>query len=408
METLATVIGDPRTLNASTLSRPAAYDAPPAAAPGRHGRIDDIELLRAFAILLVLIEHAQFVPFNWPHPTLVWLYSYVGPGAGVDLFLAISGFVIARSLLPQLEGAGSNYAFINAMLVFWVRRAWRILPSAWLWLVLILLMTVAFNRSGVFGLFHDGFESSIAALVNVADVRTGRLIFNPAVRATGPYWSLSLEEQFYLLLPVAAFIFRRRLPLVLLVCLAIAVFAPPPLPTIRTAALLLGVLLAYWTRQPGYRLVEPTALKTSWLGRFLVVSVLLVSLGALTPEGKPLVLFTQGLVAIVSGGLVFLASYDQDYLWKKSALKTVMLWVGSRSYAIYLIHMPAFLLTREIWWRIEPPGTVFDAHFTLRFLLTVAVLIVVLSEVNYRLVEMPLRTYGARTATRLSQRTAQS
>jgi peptidoglycan/LPS O-acetylase OafA/YrhL len=85
-------------------------------------------------------------------------------------------------------------------------------------------------------------------------------------------------------------------------------------------------------------------------------------------------------------------------------VKRVMLWVGSRSYALYLIHIPAFFLAREIWFRIEPPGTVLDRRFALRLALTGFGLLLVLTELNYRFVEVPLRRRGARIAQRIAQR----
>jgi peptidoglycan/LPS O-acetylase OafA/YrhL len=377
---------------------------PAAAAPG-HGRIDDIELLRAFAILFTLGQHLTNLT-NWSKGE--HFFSYFGLGTGVDLFFAISGFVIARSLLPQLGKTIGDYAFIRATLSFWVRRAWRILPSSWLWLIIILALSVTFNQSGAFGLFQNNFEATLAGLMNFANFRFADTYGRSSYGASFQYWSLSLEEQFYLLLPIFSFLFKRRLPLVLAVWVFIGLFLPRQsslfLLMTRTEGLLLGVLLAVWSRHASYRLFEPTGLKSSWPARWFTLLLLLGCLATLTPRGPPVVFFAQGLVSIVSAALVFLASYNQDYLWKAGPLKSVMMWIGARSYAIYLIHIPAFFATREIWWRIEPAGTVFDGRFTLRYLATAALLIIALSEANYRLVEMPLREHGARIAKRLAQR----
>jgi peptidoglycan/LPS O-acetylase OafA/YrhL len=111
------------------------------------------------------------------------------------------------------------------------------------------------------------------------------------------------------------------------------------------------------------------------------------------------------MVALISAILVFFASYDRDYLFPAGPLKQVMLWFGSRSYALYLIHIPAFFATRELWFRIEPEGTVFDGTFTLRFALTAGLLLLVFTELNYRFVEVPLRRRGARIAQRIAERT---
>jgi peptidoglycan/LPS O-acetylase OafA/YrhL len=333
----------------------------------------------------------------------------------VDLFFAISGFVITRSLLPMLEMTSGTAGYFNATLSFWVRRVWRLLPSAWLWLAVILVSAAVFNRSGVFWSFRANFEGAIAALLDVANFRIAIVYGHGEPGASFPYWSLSLEEQFYILLPIALFFAGRRLPWVLAAGILAQFFIVRVGPhtselgmllnTLRSDALMMGVLLAIWSRSPSYRLFEPTGLKGRPLAGLALLAFFTVSLAAVGGPGLTIVSFTVGLVALVSVVLVFLASYDQDYLMPAGPVKRVMLWVGSRSYALYLIHIPAFFLAREIWFRIEPPGTVFDQHFALRLLLTGFGLLLVLTELNYRLVEVPLRRHGARIAQRMAQRT---
>src|SRR5690606_16205729 len=70
------------------------------------GRILDIEVLRALAVIGVVVHHARDNLFTWTSPGLERLAVYFGGWVGVDLFFVISGFVIARSLLPQLQSAG--------------------------------------------------------------------------------------------------------------------------------------------------------------------------------------------------------------------------------------------------------------------------------------------------------------
>ena len=77
----------------------------------------------------------------------------------------------------------------------------------------------------------------------------------------------------------------------------------------------------------------------------------------------------------------------------------MMLWIGGRSYAIYLIHIPAFFLTREIWFRISPQES-YDTSSFIPYILTSTALIITLSEANFRLVESPLRKKGAEIALR--------
>ena len=105
-------------------------------------------------------------------------------------------------------------------------------------------------------------------------------------------------------------------------------------------------------------------------------------------------------IALLSVLLVWLASYNGNY-FLPVPLRVLMIWFGARSYAIYLIHIPAFFLTREIWMYLEPAQAA-DNSFLLRYLLTAGVLILLLSELNYRLLEMPLRKRGAHLAARIN------
>jgi peptidoglycan/LPS O-acetylase OafA/YrhL len=392
--------------------------APPRAAADRagHGRIDDIEMLRGFAVIYVLIEHVRLNLFTWIYGPETRLYSYFGFHTGVDLFFAISGFVIARSLLPSLARAETRTAFMNATLAFWIRRAWRLMPSAWLWLGVILAAAIFFNRSGAFGPFRANFEGAIAAVLDVANFRIIEIYgrFDPG--AAFPYWSLSLEEQFYFLLPLMVLASGRKLPWVLGAAVLAQAFLVRSgasatrltlvLNQTRSDGLLLGVLLAIWSQRPSYRLFEPTALKERPALRILVLAILLIALAAIGSDHLHIVSFPFGIVAVISASLVWIASYDRAYLFPDGWIKAAFLWIGSRSYALYLIHIPAYRAAREIWFRLEPKGTMFGPDYTLRLGVTAFVLLVVLAELNYRLVEMPLRRKGARIATRIAQRTA--
>jgi peptidoglycan/LPS O-acetylase OafA/YrhL len=367
-------------------------------------RIDDIEILRAIAVIFVLVQHAQGDLFPWLNQ---WAPSYFGFWNGVDLFFAISGFVIARSLMPSLAAAKDTTHFINTALAFWIRRAWRLLPSAWLWLAIILVATVFFNASGVFGTFQANFEGDIAALLDLANWRLSFIFGHFPPGASFPYWSLSLEEQFYMLFPFLVLISGKRLPLVVGVGILLQLFVQRSgahatnfelmLNLFRSDALLLGVLIALWSAHPTYKLFEPVFLKNRPFAGVLAFIVLITLLAVAGSTSLHLAgSFQVGLVALISAVLVFIASYNNGTFCPKGPVKQVLLWIGARSYAIYLIHIPAFFLAREIWFRLQPAGTLFTDRFAVRFAYTAAILLVVFVELNYRLVETPLRRHGKR------------
>ena len=174
----------------------------------------------------------------------------------------------------------------------------------------------------------------------------------------------------------------------------------------RTGAPALSVLLAFWSRTDAWRLCEPVPLQDSAVARLVALLLPVLLLGALGSEQVVGASLGVGLIALTAGSLVWLASYDRNDLLRGMLPRRVMLRLGSRSYAIYLIHVPAFAATREIWFRVSPAGTVFDGRFAWRFGVTALLLVLGCSELSHRLVERPLRQRGARIAGRMLRRAA--
>mgnify|MGYP003378655985 CR=1 FL=1 len=95
-------------------------------------KIQDIEVLRGIAVLFVCVEHMHMNLFAWvPGQWHQMFYGWSGMWSGVDLFFVISGFVIARDLVPRLAATGSTHERLVVSVAFWIRRAWRLIPSAW-------------------------------------------------------------------------------------------------------------------------------------------------------------------------------------------------------------------------------------------------------------------------------------
>jgi peptidoglycan/LPS O-acetylase OafA/YrhL len=173
----------------------------------------------------------------------------------------------------------------------------------------------------------------------------------------------------------------------------------------RSDGLLLGVLIALWSTNPTYKLFEPAFLKRlPWIGVvvFAVLVFLLAMAGSLTLHlaGS----FQPGVIAFLSAALVLIASYDLGCFCPDGLIKRIFLWFGARSYTLYLTHIPAFFCAHEIWFRLQPPGTDFTDRFTVRFVYTAAILMLILTELNYRFVETPLRRFGARISKRIAAR----
>jgi peptidoglycan/LPS O-acetylase OafA/YrhL len=366
-------------------------------------KISDIEVLRGIAVIFVCIEHLNMNLIRWGSVILSDFFSWTGMWSGVDLFFVISGFVIARDLIPRLQDGTSKQDFYKIAVPFWIRRIWRLVPSAWLWLAVILVCSVFFNNSGAWGSFRANLEGGVAAILNVANLRTWMVYGEYEVGATFPYWSLSLEEQFYLIFPFLIFFSGKKLPYIL-VALVVLQLVVPRLPLaiiLRTDALALGVLIALFEKSEIRSYFNPSFLSKSTY-QYPFIFLLIVCLAVVGGEDIHIPL-EFSLVAGISAILVFIASFDRSYILKDGFLKVFLVWIGARSYAIYLIHIPAYFATREIWYRLEPPNTVFDGSYTLEFFITATLLIVVFAELNFRLIETPLRRHGANIAHGISK-----
>jgi len=374
-------------------------------APGNVSRNAEIEVLRAVAILLVLIEHTPLDLLFW-RARVNFILLPSGFWTGVDLFFAISGYVIARPLLPVLARVRGPSAFMRVALEFWLRRAWRILPSAWLWLVLPLFLCVFFNQSSAYGSFQSNWEMLVAGLLDLANFRTA-FIYGHFFQGTAfVQWSLSLEEQFYLVLPVAAFLCRRWLPLPLLLIAALGFVVPNSGMgcQARLWPVAFGVLLAIWCRHETYEICAPRALGQFRAARMALLMMGVACLVSLGSHQLHIVPFFQGPIAVIAAGLVWVASYDRGYLWQPGWPRQIMAYIAARSYSLYLVHIPVYLGAHEVWVRLHGMVVPDGRRQAAMFLACGYAATFVVAEINHRLVERPLREHGKRVAARFRAR----
>ena len=370
-------------------------------------RNTDIECLRAAAVLAVMLHHMQGGLFHPGLPVFARLFQHVDFWWGVDLFFAISGYIIARNLLPQMAQYNGHWRQQWTIAgAFWIRRAWRLLPSAWLWLGLTMLAVIGYNESGAFGSVHANLMATFAALADVANFRFGDAAFQYEYGATFVYWSLSLEEQFYLLLPLLAMCLRRRVDLFMasLFVIQLFVFRTPMAMALRTDALALGVLLAIAASFRAYHRIKPDWLLRLGFLRSLVPCVGLVlccMLSSIDFQAWP---WRISAIAIIAVTLVWIASHDLDFVLQEGRIKRLLTWIGGRSYAIYLIHIPVYFALRETAFRLGSDiSTPTPVHAVALMLLATA-LVLGLAHLNYCYVEQPLRRRGRGIADRFLQR----
>jgi peptidoglycan/LPS O-acetylase OafA/YrhL len=372
---------------------------------------EEIEALRGFAIIFAVFSHVGSLYF-WGDPTYGKITQYVQSWTGVDLFFVISGYVIVRSILREVPKTKTWLSFCSFAVPFWIRRFWRVTPSAWTWIGITVVASFLLNTSGAFGSRLGNISDAIAIFLQVANVHfyLCRIGASAVCAVNEAYWSLSIEEQFYILVPFILFLLPRRvLPLFFAAIALLQVFifhrsTWSPFGMIRTDGLALGVLIALVEGSPGYDLLEPIFPLRHWAA-WMWSSLWLILL-IVVPNGvfnvSP---FGLGLSVLTGAILVLTASFGCGACFPKGLFRSLMAFIGARSYAIYLIHIPVFLFINEIAVRQNWLDRITDkAALGWLVSLLALILIMLLADLNYRFLETPLRRYGVGVAKRFQER----
>jgi peptidoglycan/LPS O-acetylase OafA/YrhL len=159
-----------------------ARTAPAPAQRGR-SRLPSLDGLRAVAILLVLVSHCQYAA-GFPAGSAPLLFMFFDGELGVRIFFVISGFIITRLLLDEELAQGGI-----SLRRFYLRRTFRILPIYFAYLGLLALLSLA-------GRYADSPSSWLGCLTFT------RNMMGRGDSATVHFWSLAIEEQFYLCWPL--------------------------------------------------------------------------------------------------------------------------------------------------------------------------------------------------------------
>jgi peptidoglycan/LPS O-acetylase OafA/YrhL len=352
-------------------------------------RFGGLDGLRAIAVAMVLAYH--FFPA-----------SLTGGFLGVDVFFVISGFLIASLLLREWQETGGI-----GLLSFWRRRARRLLPA--LGLVLLVCSSAALLVGGDV-LVNIGAQIAGSAffISNWVFIGLGADYFardNPELYRNT--WSLSIEEQFYLVLPLLLLVALgaksrgwRAVPFVVLSAgsaLIMTVLAAQGAEPTRvyfgsdshTFGLFMGVALAVTVRDaaPGDappRWLQPVTAASAVLG-LAVLGWLALTLREGSPESFAWGFQLASLAALLTVWAVTRPGAIAGRLLDAAPLK----WIGERSYGIYLWHWPVLVLLAAA---PTPWGRDAGANWITGLL---ALLITMpLAILSYRFVEQPVRRHG--------------
>jgi peptidoglycan/LPS O-acetylase OafA/YrhL len=399
---------------AAARREPHAPESAPATGGVRLPYMPGLDGLRALAVIVVLLYHAE----------LTWM-----PGGflGVEVFFVISGYLITALLLAEWRQLGRV-----DLKSFWLRRARRLLPAVYLLLVVTLAYAVVFLPEEVAGLRGDAL-ASLGYVTNWYLILGHESYFEAIGRPSllKHLWSLAVEEQFYLLWPpvlalgLSVGATRWREHRVLFVALAGAaasaalmaiLYRPEVDPSrvyfgtdTRATGLLMGAALTFvWApwrvatregkgcapalrplglhrvRQRGrlrrrWGWTAPLWLDVAWIVGLGGLGFLCVWLGEFQPF-----LYRGGLasVALATVLVIMACVHPRARLGARLLGIGPLRWIGVRSYGIYLWHWPVFMVTRP---QLDVPIEGLPL-LALRLAITV-----VLADLSYRYVETPIR-----------------
>ena len=362
--------------------------------PAQHGRrrsryVAALDGLRAVAVLAVIFYHMQM---SWAPGGLM----------GVTVFFVISGYLINGLLVAEHDRTGTI-----SLSQFWLRRVRRIIPAVLLAIAGTLVLCALLNPA-LFTKARADLLPSLFFYNNWWQIFHNVSYFEAAA-APSPFthfWSLAIEEQFYIVWPILLlFLFKRKIPkkgiVAIVVVLAVLsglemalLYSPSADPSrvyygtdTRAVSLLIGVLLAFiWPSTIfGNRRVQsknPAArLAFNIVGVIALAGIIAVVVFSNSYTAFP---YRGGIVLVSLLSAVLIAVLVVPGTWMARLLQTYpFVWIGKRSYSMYLWHYPIILATASFTTTVQIPWWVRLAQL---------VLIFAVSDLSYRFVEDPIRS----------------
>ena len=315
-------------------------------------RVVELDGLRGLAVLLVLINHFNK---NW----------LPGGFLGVDIFFVLSGYVVTLSVFRRkLLNKG------NTILEFYKRRFLRILPALIVCILVTTLFSVLFIPKAW---LSQSIETtgiwSIIGGSNIAQIVTNDGYFAPSSEFN-PYthtWSLGIEEQFYLLIPILLIALRPRkiafvVGLLTIASFIIAVMTTSSNPNFSFYSLItrfwelgVGVLLATFVANSIY--THKFLSISRYLGQyrssiFLLLGLVCIAASSILQNYTVLTPWPGSLLPVAGTSLVILSTVIKNSHSRVSSVVSsllsnpVFLWFGFISYALYLWHWPVIVLMK--------------------------------------------------------------
>ncbi|MEV0214908.1 acyltransferase [Micromonospora sp. NPDC050695] len=345
-------------------------------------RYDEFQAMRRFPALdgLRAVAAIMVFAFHYGGPSWKWLTGWIG----VHLFFVLSGFLITTLLLREEHRYGRV-----SLRAFYLRRFFRIMPVY----LLVLFLTWGLARL-------SGSAETIERLMKYY-----LLFINELLPGTAPYlhsWTIGIEQKFYLFWPAIAFVlvtaaFRRRLAVTAGLLVLFIAMIPPDIAwlswPIHYVAILLGCLTAVVMHHPrGFALVRPLTHPVTATAAIVVFIVFQVAV-----QYWPIRFGQEALIGTYAAAAALLLPplLSRSVLARGLGLRPLV-FIGERSYSMYLIQSIAARVAVGL---LPAMGRRSTAVF-----LGAVVVALIVADVLYRWVELPMIEVGRRLAARVTRR----
>jgi peptidoglycan/LPS O-acetylase OafA/YrhL len=363
--------------------------------PGKH--VPALDGVRGVAIALVLLHH--FVLFSGIRPAgwLEWLFSNLARSGwiGVDLFFVLSGFLISGILCDSKGEAGYFRRF-------YIRRALRIFPLYYATLIgyfIVLPLLVPLGER-----YAALARDQIWYWTYLVNWQIG-LNGWPESPGLGHFWSLAVEEQFYLIWPLVVFLLTRRQLVALCLAIIAASFAlrvalhfeghivgAYVLTPARMDSLAWGALLAIIARTPrGLQSLRRWSWPAFALTVIPVIGAILFA-GALNSESLPTQTFGYSVLGLMFAGLIALVITSRprgsvDRLLSSRPLVAL----GRYSYALYVLHHPVLYLVQRSGFRVVDGPRLLGSQLPLQlaYMVLLGGVCLLLAILSWQIIESP-------------------
>lgn len=356
-------------------------------------RITELDGIRGIAVSLVLIWH--FVPCQLDSGIGLWVSAlrralYL-TGSGVDLFFVLSGFLIIGILLDQREAT-------NYLRVFYLRRACRILPLYFLVFGLFVCLAATVDLAGPARQWLFGNALPLWSYASFTQNILMGIQGHFGAGGLAVTWSLAVEEQFYLVIPLLVLVTGRRklvwlLPALFVVIPFLRMASPGFYAYVNTPwradPLIAGGCVALLIRSE--RWVQTIRANSAWLRVLGLIMLVIVPFMIMWPGC--LGVFDKTWLAISYSLLVAAAVMGTHPRVARLLRNKTLVWLGTYSYGIYMLHQLASGLLHGVIKKQAPIiAGVDDAGITLLALLVT----LMAAWISFKFFESPATRYGHR------------